>query len=78
MTKYFGTAKHTFKSENNLKKHLKSDEKYFLKIVDKLKKVIVSYKEKEKKTFPLNPIKKILRFIDNGKYRYLKSKKNKV
>ena len=45
---------------------------------DKLKKVIVSSKEKEKKTFPLNPIKMILRFIDNGKYRYLKSKKNKV
>ena len=37
MTKYVWTAKHTFKSENNLKKHLKRDEKYFLKIVDKLK-----------------------------------------
>ncbi len=38
MTKYVWTAKHTFKSENNLKKHLKRDEKQFLKILDKLKK----------------------------------------
>ena len=38
MPKYVWTAKHTFKSENNLKKHLKRDEKHFLKILDKLKK----------------------------------------
>ena len=38
MPKYVWTAKHTFKSENNLKKHLKRDEKNFLKILDKLKK----------------------------------------
>ena len=38
MPKYVWTAKHTFKSENNLKKHLKRDEKHFLKILNKLKK----------------------------------------
>ena len=38
MPKYIWTAKHIFKSKNNLKKHLKSDEKNFLKILNKLEK----------------------------------------
>ena len=38
MPKYIWTAKHIFKSKKNLKKHLKSDEKNFLKILNKLEK----------------------------------------
>ena len=39
MPKYLWTATHLFNSKKNLKKHLKQDEKYFLKIIARLKEV---------------------------------------
>ena len=63
-----GSAKGDFELDDVLKNSI-NDTKNFLNIensnFDKID--VRCSKEKEKKTFPLNPIKKILRFIDNGK-----------
>ena len=91
MAKVMWTSKHIFKSELHLRKHLKKDEKNFLKIASKLKKLgIINAKRgivaKEKNLFAhmgfilfknKQAYKKAMRIINQAKWDKKIPKKNR-